>query len=168
MFLGDGSSMAFLFLHSISYNGSYMFKRPNMTEKQKDVRREQALESLEGIFTPEMAFYVRERIREFNDQFPVLESALGSLIMGRVLGWRALYLIHSPATIKKYEKHLGLQFKGKAPWNPDEDVMPERGAFAELSNAIVISDNLNEFWNIITGKNKVKRADKEKSEGGYF
>ncbi len=42
---------------------------------------------------------------------PELESALGMLFVGHAFGWRVLYMIHSVATIRKYEKVLGISLQ---------------------------------------------------------
>lgn len=136
-----------------------------MTEKEKQANRKIALEQLETLFDERFALYVRDVIRKFEGQFPVLENALGALITGRVLGWRVLLLIHSRATIVKYEKVLGLQFRGKAPWDSSQDVMPEIGAFASKSYAFTFSQSVGQFWEIINRKTQIDRSDKEKLEG---
>jgi hypothetical protein len=133
-----------------------------MTQKEKQAKRKQALEQLETLFDDKFSLYIRDVIRDFQGQFPVLESALGALIMGRVVGWRVLFLIHSRATVAKYEKVLGLKFRGKAPWNSNQDVMPEVGPFAEKSYAYTFSESVNEFWEIIKSETKMVRSDKEK------
>ena len=38
-----------------------------------------------------------------------LESAIGMLLIGRHYGWRVVFLIHSPATIRKDTRLLGLK-----------------------------------------------------------
>lgn len=40
-----------------------------------------------------------------------LEAALGMLRMGDHLGWKALTIIHSRRTLRKYERILGLVFE---------------------------------------------------------
>jgi hypothetical protein len=41
----------------------------------------------------------------------VLESAIGALVWGRVVGWQALRLMHTGRTFKRYEEILGVKFK---------------------------------------------------------
>lgn len=135
-----------------------------MTEKEKQARRKQALEQLETLFDDRFALYARDVVRNFEGQFSVLESAFGALIMGRLLGWRVLSLIHSRNTMLKYQKVLGLDFKGKLPWDKAQDVMPEVGPFAEMSNAYNISERIGEWWKIIKGEEKIERSEKEKLE----
>lgn len=77
----------------------------------------------------------------------ILESALGAIIIGEKYGWRVLKLIHSPATYKKYEVILGLNF---------QDTCPERGPLAHKSLGLKIADRLNSFWAVATGKKKIK------------
>ena len=76
-----------------------------------------------------------------------LESALGSLIIGQHFGWRVLKMLHNPATYKKYEKILGIEYK---------DVCLEITDMGKKKSiGYAISEKLGSFWAIITGKKKI-------------
>ena len=76
-----------------------------------------------------------------------IESALGMLRLGQQYGWRVMYLIHSKATIRKYERILGILIK---------DEMPEEGPSAYRVPAIKIIKTLGNFWKVVSGETKVE------------
>ena len=39
------------------------------------------------------------------------ESAVGMMFLGKYMGWKIVHLVHSQATVKKYEKILGIDVK---------------------------------------------------------
>jgi hypothetical protein len=47
----------------------------------------------------------------FKGSFTDLESALGLLRLGHHFGWRVIYLVHSKATVRKYEGILGIKVR---------------------------------------------------------
>lgn len=94
-------------------------------------------------------------IRTYRGHGPTLESALGAVMMGHMLGWRYLKLMHSPATYRKYERLLGIKF---------EEICTERGELAHKSVGMQIADKLNSFWAVATGKRKVKDKSRIASE----
>jgi len=73
-----------------------------------------------------------------------LESAIGMLLIGRHYGWRVVFLIHSPATIRKYTRLLGLKNL--------RDVLPEVGVLAHRSNAWRLLDDGKNFWKVVRGQ----------------
>lgn len=80
-----------------------------------------------------------------------LESAIGALFVGRRFGWKVLFLIHSKATIRKYEKILGVTFR---------DVLPETGPLSRKSVAWVTVEKIGGFWKVVKGeKPGVKTPD---------
>jgi hypothetical protein len=93
---------------------------------------------------------VQVAIREFHGQIDVLESALGALIIGQHYGSRVLQMVHSPATIRKYESVIGLTYT---------DLCPERGTLAFKSIGLSMADKLGGFWKVVTGKVKVERKN---------
>lgn len=87
-------------------------------------------------------------VAEYRGQVPVLESALGALIVGQHYGTRILQLAHGQATLKKYETILGMSFA---------DLCPEKGRFAYKSIGLKAAEKLGGFWKVVTGKEKVER-----------
>jgi hypothetical protein len=49
--------------------------------------------------------------RNFVGQFDELEAALGMMLLGRLVGWKVLALIHNKRTIRKYEEILGINIR---------------------------------------------------------
>lgn len=58
---------------------------------------------------------ILQHLREYRGIGTTMESALGALIIGQYFGWRVLKLLHNPATYRKYEKVLGVEFKKVCP-----------------------------------------------------
>jgi hypothetical protein len=93
---------------------------------------------------------ILQNMREFRGIGTTLESALGALVIGQYFGWRVLKLMHNPATYRKYEKVLGIEFKA---------VCPEITEFGKKKSiGYAITEKLGSFWAVVMGKRKV--ADK--------
>lgn len=94
----------------------------------------------------------------FDGNLDDLESAIGMLILGRYYGWRVVMLIHSPNTIRKYLKILGLKNL--------RDVHPEVGVLAHRSAAWRLVEGTQNFWKVVRGQIsgiRSTRADKPTS-----
>lgn len=131
-----------------------------LSSKQK-VEFTQAVESLSSLFgDEELAKHLAERIRIFQGNFDVLESALGALVIGRVAGWRVLKLLHSHKTYKRYEQVLGLEFAGTFPWS-GEYVTPERGVYSRKSVALRVADKLGDFWQVVQRSGDIPKKEAE-------
>lgn len=88
-----------------------------------------------------------EVIAEYRGDATTLESAIGALVLGQHFGWRALRIIHSPSTFRKYEGILGFKF---------EDHVPERTHLSSKLLGISIADQTGRFWDVVMGRHKVK------------
>lgn len=91
-----------------------------------------------------------ELIARFQGDISELESAIGTYMVGRLMGWKVLVLIHNKRTIRKYEEILGI--------NVREEFPPE-GDFADKSYAYNIVKKLKEaglasFWKAVSGEIK--------------
>ena len=86
-------------------------------------------------------------IANFKGQLTTLESALGMLHIGDQLGWRALAIVHSPRTLKKYEEILGISAK---------EFFPEIGPSSDRSMGYVAARKLKDFWKAVTGEVKIE------------
>jgi len=93
---------------------------------------------------------ILQHMKEFRGVGTTLESALGALVIGQFFGWRVLKLMHNPATYRKYEKVLGVEFKAVCP------EITESGKKKSIGYAI--TEKLGSFWAVVMGKRKV--ADK--------
>ena len=93
---------------------------------------------------------ILQHMNEFKGVGTTLESALGALIIGQHYGWRILKIFHNPATYRRYEKILGVEFKQVCP------EITDIGKRRSLGYAI--TEKLGSFWAVVMGKRKV--ADK--------
>lgn len=93
---------------------------------------------------------ILQSMKEFRGVGTTLESALGALVLGQFFGWRVLKILHNPATYRKYEKVLGIEFKNLCP------EITEYGQKKSIGYAI--TEKLGSFWAVVMGKRKV--ADK--------
>jgi len=87
---------------------------------------------------------VEEITRGFEGQFDDLESALGMLMMGRLLGWKVLVLIHNKRTIRKYQTILGEIDIRKA--------FPPEGPLAHKSLGLDLVKKFGNFWKYVSGE----------------
>lgn len=93
---------------------------------------------------------ILQNMKEFRGVGTTLESALGALVLGQFFGWRVLKILHNPATYRKYEKVLGIEFK---------NLCPEITEFGQKKSiGYAITEKLGSFWAVVMGKRKV--ADK--------
>ena len=88
----------------------------------------------------------REAFANFKGQFPELTSALGMLRIGDHVGWRVLVLLHSKATIRKYERILNIKVR---------EFFPEEGPCADRSFGYRAAKKITNFWKAVSGDIKI-------------
>jgi hypothetical protein len=94
-----------------------------------------------------------EAIARFKGQLDDLESALGMLRMGHHFGWKVLYILHSKATIRKYEEILNVKIRER---------FPEEGPSAYRSMGFRIAKAATNFWKVISGDaGEAKQMDRQ-------
>jgi len=81
--------------------------------------------------------HIQRTIENYQGDATVLGNAIGALVLGRYVGWRALRVIYSTRSYSKYQNILGIQFK---------DVLRERDIYAKKSLALGILDEVGGFW----------------------
>lgn len=85
-------------------------------------------------------------IHRFTGQLDELEGALGMYMLGRHMGWKVLYIIHSKRTVAKYEAILGVkvrdEFEAETP-----DSVRSLGFLAVRS--------VSNFWKVVSGDEKI-------------
>ncbi len=89
-----------------------------------------------------------EATKKFQGNFEELESAIGMLILGRLVGWKVLVLIHNKRTIKKYEEILGINVR---------EAFPPTAEFTRKSLGYEITQKLDAFWKAVSGEVPVDR-----------
>jgi len=76
----------------------------------------------------------------YEGQVDVLESAVGALFIGRMIGYDALRFLHMYKTLRKYEQILGVSFK---------ELLPARTADSRRMTAIVLADKFRQVWKAV-------------------
>ena len=71
------------------------------------------------------------------------------LYMGHTFGWKVLYVCHSVATVKKYEKILGIVAKER---------FPEFTEHSDRSLGYRVAKTLTNFWRVIRGVDSAEGA----------
>lgn len=87
-----------------------------------------------------------EAIVRFEGNLDELESAIGMFMIGRHLGWKVLYVLHSKRTIRKYEEILGITIR---------DVFEAEGPDAERSNGFRALKSVTNFWKAVSGETPI-------------
>jgi hypothetical protein len=88
---------------------------------------------------------IRRAIEDFKGNSSELESAIGMYFLGYAFGWRYVYMVHSVATVRKYERILDIIAK---------DVFPERTPHSERSVAFQVLDQVSNFWKAVKGEKR--------------
>lgn len=93
-----------------------------------------------------------EAILNFKGQLDELEGALGMYMLGRHMGWKVLYIIHSKKTVKKYEDILGIDVREEfEPETPD----------SSRSNGYNLAQAFSNFWKVVSGEEKIDRGERK-------
>jgi hypothetical protein len=79
----------------------------------------------------------------FQGSMDDLERALGLLRLAPHFGWKPVVLSHSKATVAKYEKILGIQFR---------EEFDAEGPSASRSAGFRIASKVSNFWKAVSGE----------------
>jgi hypothetical protein len=120
---------------------------PSPTETGAAVGKTEKLAKLSAAERQALEEIEARAIASFQGSFPDLESALGMLRMGHHFGWRVLYLVHSKATVRKYEGILGIRVR---------DLFPGEGPSSYRSAGFQIAQTMGNFWKIVSGAVRVQ------------
>lgn len=88
-----------------------------------------------------------ETVNLYKGQVQVLESAIGTLVVGQMYGWRVLKMCHTHSSLKKYEKILGLKF---------EDICPKETPLTRRCRGVRIAETIGGYWKVVRGDVKVE------------
>ncbi|MFC5496278.1 hypothetical protein ACFPOE_01910 [Caenimonas terrae] len=97
-----------------------------------------------------MADLFDKAVHRFSGNFDELESALGMYVLGRHVGWKVLFILHSKKTIKKYEEILGISVR---------EEFEEEGPESMRSVGYSIAKTFSNFWKVVSGEEKVDRTN---------
>jgi hypothetical protein len=118
-----------------------------MTKKTTEDKRARWNAAIESVEFPDIYLdTVKTAVKNFEGDFNILESAVGALFLGTFIGWRPLFIIHAPKTIKKYESILGIGFR---------DFLPETTDLSDRSKGYAVVMTLSNFWSAVRGQTKV-------------
>lgn len=84
---------------------------------------------------------------KFVGLFDELEIAIGMLMLGRLVGWRVLAIIHNKRTIRKYEEILNINVR---------EMFPEVGPLASKSIGYNAALAFGNFWKAVSGDLKIE------------
>lgn len=90
---------------------------------------------------------IDKAVLNFKGSSDELEGAIGMYMLGRHVGWRVLFLLHSKRTIRKYEGILGINLR---------EEFPEEGPDANRSMGYRIARELSNFWKVVSGEAKIE------------
>jgi hypothetical protein len=117
----------------------------SISHKTVIVKTEEVMADPKEISPKELVAVLDKAIDGFKGQAGVLEGAIGALVIGRRFGWRPLFLMHSSATIRKYETILKLSFR---------DRLPEEGDLVDKSVGWTLAKKVGSFWKAVTRNTK--------------
>lgn len=82
-------------------------------------------------------------LRDYQGNVDTLNGALGALVLAHFYGWRVVKLVHSAATMTRYERVLGFKIS---------EVTPERTPLSKKSVGLRIADAIGSFWAYARGR----------------
>lgn len=95
------------------------------------------------ISDEELLKIIEKAIVNYSGTSDKLESAVGALHLGRHMGWKPLYLLHTRSTVKAYEKILGIEFR---------NVLDEETKDSPRSVAYIAVQKVSNFWKAVKGE----------------
>lgn len=111
-------------------------------------------EKIKPLSDERMIEICEKALKNYKGNVQILESAIGALVMGRMLGWHVLRLIHSSRTYSSYEKILGVKFK---------EILPPRTKESTSVYGIRMADGIGKFWQALAGGMLATQEAKEKT-----
>lgn len=99
---------------------------------------------MQSLTDKQLVELVDNAIKGFRGNAERLSNAIGYLMIGRKVGWRVLYLMHTRKSIKDYEKILGIE--------DSRDFFLEIGPLAEKSLAYRALLKVTNFWKAVKGE----------------
>jgi hypothetical protein len=90
--------------------------------------------------TEQLVTYIDAITKDYTGQSQTLFMAIGTLMAGRIYGWRVLRILLSSSSYMKYQRALKLEFK---------DVLPEETEYSGKSVAYKIVKKMGNFWDAV-------------------
>lgn len=119
-----------------------------MTKKPRPDRQRPA-KPVKDFTDAELVALIENSFDCFQGSADSWESAVGMMFLGKYMGWKIVHLVHSQATVKKYEKILGIDVK--TDFDPTTDASHRSRAW----NAI---EGFSNFWKAVKGETDIPDA----------
>lgn len=97
----------------------------------------------------ELVAFIGSSFDRFQGSADSWESAVGMMFLGKYMGWKIVHLVHSQATVKKYEKILGIDVK--TDFDPTTDA-------SRRSHAWKAIEGFSNFWKAVKGETDIPDA----------
>jgi hypothetical protein len=117
----------------------------NKAKTQRRLRWENALRDIE--FPENVDSIIKKAFHNYSGDLTVLESAIGAMFLGSIIGWKPIVIIHSPRTVKRYEQILGIKFK---------EFLPDETKISDRSKGYELAMMLDNFWQGVTGNASIE------------
>ena len=95
------------------------------------------------LLTPKLEKAIQKLSEEYVGDLGVLESAIGSVLIAQLYGWKVLRMCHGSNAYAKYERMLGIKFK---------DECPEVTKLSKKSLGLQAVKFAKDFWLVVQGK----------------
>jgi hypothetical protein len=118
-----------------------------MQGNQMSTLKKQPIPPLKDEVAQEYIKIINKASDKFVGNFDELENAIGMLMIGRLVGWRVLVLIHNKRTIRKYEEILGINVR---------EMFPEEGPLTAKSLGYKAAIAIGNFWKAVSGDQKIE------------
>ena len=100
-----------------------------------------------------------ESFQNYHGSLPSYQSAVGCLFLCMMMGRRAMQVVHSPKTIAKYEKILGVKFK-------DLDFIKDETENSYRSVGYTLARKAVDFWDFVRGPKSPENDYLNTPDGG--
>jgi hypothetical protein len=120
---------------------------PNLKGNEMSTLKKQPIPPLTNEEAQEYIKIVNKATDNFYGQFDELENAIGMLMLGRMVGWKVLVIIHNKRTIRKYEEILNINVR---------EMFPDVGPLASKSLGYRAALALGNFWKVVSGDIKIE------------
>lgn len=97
----------------------------------------------------ELVALIKNSLDRFQGTADSWESAVGMMFVGKYMGWKIVHLVHSQATVKKYESILGINVK--TDFDPTTDASHRSVAWKAI-------EGFSNFWKAVKGETDIPNA----------
>jgi len=101
----------------------------------------------------ELTDHIHKIITGYSGPAGDLEAALGMLVLGRYVGWRALYIMHSKKTVAKYERILGIEV---------QEFFEADGRDSHRCPGYQTALSRPSFWKVVSGEDAIERMERQR------